>query len=223
MGVRGIGKSPSFAAVVILTLALGIGATTSIFTVVYSVLLRPLPYPGGERLVVLGESAAKADGISVTWLNYQHWRNESRSFEAMAGYHTADFTMTGRGEAFLLHAGVVTSQFFALTGTRPVLGRLFDATVDSPGSAPVVVLAYNFWAQRLGADPNVIGSMLKLGGEPYQVIGVIGPELKYFRNVDCFVPLFPELGPAALNRASHGVHASAGPFEAGRDFARCPL
>jgi putative ABC transport system permease protein len=204
VGFRGIRKSPSFAAVVILTLALGIGATTAIFSVVYSVLLRPLPYPSGERLVVLGESSAKADGISVTWVNYQHWRKESRKFEEMAGYHTANFVMTGRGDALLLHAGVVTSQYFGLTGMRPLMGRLFDESVDRPGSRPSVVLAYDFWAQRLGADPNIVGSLLNLSGEGYQTIGVLGPERESLQKLDCYIPLFPELGPAALDRASHG-------------------
>src|SRR5208337_3197185 len=110
--LRTLRKSPGFTAAAILTLALGIGANTAIFSVVYSVLLRPLPYPGGERLVWLGESTPKAPGISVTWINFQHWRAESDAFENLAGFENADLTMTGRGEAVLTHAGVVTSSFF---------------------------------------------------------------------------------------------------------------
>jgi putative ABC transport system permease protein len=129
-GLRGIRRSPSFALVVILTLALGIGANTAIFSVVYSVLLRPLPYPAGERLVQLEESTPSGSGISVTWINFQHWRAEDHSFEDMAGFHTADLTMTGRGDAVLTHAAVVTNSFFHLTGSRPLLGRLFTETDD---------------------------------------------------------------------------------------------
>jgi putative ABC transport system permease protein len=137
--LRGICRSPSFALLIILTLALGIGANTAIFSVVYSVLLRPLPYPGGERLVELEESTPSASGISVTYINFQHWRSENHSFENMAGFHTATFTLTGRGDAILTHAGVVSSSFFHLTGSRPLLGRLFTEADDRPGAAPAVV------------------------------------------------------------------------------------
>jgi putative ABC transport system permease protein len=203
-GLRGIRKSPSFAAVVILTLALGIGATTTIFSVVYAVLLRPLPYPAGERLVLLGESSGQASDISVTWINYQHWRKENHSFEEMAGYRTVDMSLTGRGDARLTHAGAVTSQFFRLTGFRPVLGRLFAQTDDVPGSSAVAVLAYSFWAKTLGADPQIVGQTLALNGKPYQVVGVLSPGMEFFsRPVDYYVPL----GPAeaqTTNRSRHG-------------------
>ena len=203
-GLRAIRKSPGFSLVVILTLALGMGANTAIFSVVYSVLLQPLPYPAGERLVWLGESAGQASGISVTWINYQHWRQENHSFEEMAGYRTADMAMTGRGEALLTHAGVVTHEFFRLTGSRPVTGRLFAASDDHPGSAPVVVLAYQFWARTLAADPHIVGQTLALNGKPYEVVGVLGPELKFFpRPVDYYLPLGPSEG-TAVKRSQHG-------------------
>ena len=120
-------RSPGFALVVVLTLALGIGANTAIFSVVNAVLLRPLPYPAAERLVWLGESDPKAEGISVTWVNYQHWRNENHSFEDMAGSHTAHLTLTGRGEPLLTRAGVVTTASSAWWARSPVLGRVFGA------------------------------------------------------------------------------------------------
>jgi putative ABC transport system permease protein len=124
---RGILRAPVFSLVVILTLAVGIGANTAIFSAVYAVLLKPLPFPSGERLVWLGESSAKATGISVTWINFEHWRTENRSFASMAGFEKADLTLTGRGQAVLTRAGVVTNEFFALTGSRPIMGRLFAA------------------------------------------------------------------------------------------------
>ena len=156
-GLRGIRRSPGFSLVVILTLALGIGANTAIFSVVNSVLLRPLPYPAAERLVWLGESDPKAEGISVTWVNYQHWRNENHSFEEMAGFRTAHLTLTGRGEPLFTRAGVVTSGFFRLVGAKPLLGRLFNASEDRPGGTPTVVLSHQFWVDKLGADPRVRG------------------------------------------------------------------
>ena len=115
-GLRGIRKAPSFSLVVIFTLALGIGANTAIFSVVYSVLLRPLPYPHGERLVRLGESTAQASGIAVTWGNFQHWRAENTTFEDMAAITGAGMTLTGRGDAVVVNTRLVTSSAFQLTG-----------------------------------------------------------------------------------------------------------
>src|SRR5215467_2501473 len=160
-GLRGIAKSPSFAAVIILTLALGIGAITAIFSVVYSVLLRPLPYPAGERLALLAESTPKAPGISVTWINFQHWRAGNRAFEDMAGFTRSDFTLTARGDALLTHGSLVTSNFFHLTGAQPILGRLLTADDDRPGAAPTVLLTYEFWSKTLGADPRALGTSLE--------------------------------------------------------------
>lgn len=203
-GLRGIRSSPSFSLIVILTLALGIGANTAIFSVVYSVLLRPLPYPAGERLVWLGESTPKAPGISVTWINFQHWRNESNAFENMAAFANADLTMTGRGDAVLTHAGVVTSSFFQMTGARPLLGHLFTESDDRPGAVPTVVVTPEFWQSALGGNPRVVGASLALNGNSYQIIGVLRPGLKFFlRPVDFYLPLGLSAG-SAVHRSEHG-------------------
>src|SRR5690348_13146800 len=132
-GLRGIRKAPGFALVVILTLALGIGANTAIFSVVYSVLLRPLPYPHGERLVRLGEATAQAQGIAVTWANFQHWRMENSAFEDMAAITGAGMTLTGRGDAVVVNTRLVTSSAFQLTGMTAMWGRLFIDADDRPG------------------------------------------------------------------------------------------
>lgn len=174
-GLRSIRKAPGFALLILLTLALGIGATTAIFSVVYSVLLRPLPYPAVERLAWLGESTPKASGVSVTWINFEHWRRENRTFDDMAAFTWTDRTLTGRGEAKLTHGLLVTSAFFHLTGWRPITGRLFGEADDRPGAAPVVLLSYEFWARTLGADPHGLGEVLDLDGKPYQIIGVLPP------------------------------------------------
>ena len=202
-GLRRIRASPSFSLVVILTLALGIGANTAIFSVVYSVLLRPLPYPAAERLVWLQEGTPKASGISVTWINFEHWQSENHTFEDMAGFATTDLTMTGRGDAVLTHADTVTSRFFKLTGARPLLGRLFSDADDRPGAAPTVVLSEEFWARVLGADPRVLGETLALNGKPYQVIGVLNPGLKFLtRSPDFYLPLGISTGKT-VKRSEH--------------------
>src|ERR1039458_1678740 len=189
-GLRGIRRSPGFSLVVVLTLALGIGANTAIFSVVNAVLLRPLPYPAAERLVWLGESDPKAEGISVTWVNYQHWRNENHSFEDMAGFQTAHLTLTGRGEPLFTRAGLITYGFFGLVGVHPVLGRVFNAADDQPGAASTVVLDYRFWIDKLGADPGAVGATLVLDGKPYEVIGVLPPGLHFFQqSIDYYLPL----------------------------------
>ena len=203
-GFRGIRRSPAFAAVVILTLALGIGATTAIFSVVNTVLLRPLPYPSAERLVYLGESDPKAEGISVTWVNYQHWRKENHSFEEMAGFRTAHLSLTGRGEALFTRAGLVTSGFFSLVGAKPLLGRVFGPSEDRPGAAPTLVLGYQFWASKLGADPRVLGATLALDGKSYEVLGVLPPGLHYFpQAIDFYLPMSQFQGEI-VDRTRHG-------------------
>jgi predicted permease len=202
-GLRGIRKSPGFSLVVILTLALGIGANTAIFSVVYSVLLRPLPYPHGERLVRLGESTAQASGIAVTWINFQHWRAESTAFEEMAAVTGADFTLTGRGDAVLTHARLVTSDFFGLTGMTPALGRLFTDADDKPGAAPSVVVTADFWQTRLGGDSSVVGESLELDGASYQIVGVLSPRRAYlFRSAEVYLPLGRTESPSA-KRSDH--------------------
>lgn len=203
-GLRGIRRSPAFSLVVVLTLALGIGANTAIFSVVNAVLLRPLPYPAAERLVWLGEADPKAEGISVTWVNYQHWRNENHSFEDMAGFYMAQRTLTGRGEPRSTRAGVVTHGFFGLLGAQPLLGRVFSAADDQPGAAATVVLDYQFWIGKLAGDPGVVGATLALDGKPYQVIGVLRPGLSFFpQPVEYYLPLHQTDGEVA-DRGRHG-------------------
>jgi predicted permease len=189
-GLRGIRKAPGFSLVVILTLALGIGANTAIFSVVYSVLLRPLPYPHGERLVSLGESTAQAQGIAVTWVNFLHWRAENTAFEDMAAATSADMTLTDRGEAVVVDTRLVTSSAFRLTGMNPMLGRLFTEADDKPGATPTAILTAEFWKSRLGGDPNVIGQSLELDNTSYEIIGVLRPGRKFlWRSAEVYLPL----------------------------------
>jgi predicted permease len=214
-GLRGMRKSPSFSLVVILTLALGIGANTAIFSVVYSVLLRPLPYPHGERLIWLGESTSKAAGISVTWINFEHWRHDSDSFENMAAFADEDLTLTGRGDAVLTHEQLVTSSFFQLTGARPALGRLFTDIDDSPGAAPTVVATADCWQRKLDGDANVARESVVLDGTSYQIIGVLSPGFQFLTgSIDFYVPLGRAEG-TSHKRSDHGNIRAVGLLKPG--------
>jgi len=201
-GLRSLGRAPAFSAIVILTLALGLGANTAIFSVVRAVLLKPLPYPDSERLVRLGESTGEATGISVTWINYLHWRNENHSFEGMAGFEQAPFTLTGRGDPLFTRAALIDRDFFPLLGRTPLLGRLFIDSDDRSGAPSTVVLNYKFWIDKLGGDPAVLGASLALDGKPYQVIGVVSPAWEFLR-ADYYLPLAP-FKDAELTRSRHG-------------------
>ena len=220
-GLRALRRSPGFALVIIVTLALGIGVNTAIFSVVYAVLLRSLPYPSGERLVMLGENAGKATGISVTWINYQHWRAENHTFADMAALGGGtDLTLTGRGEAVLTHGALVTSSYFRLVGARPIEGRLLTADDDRTGAPPAVVVTYDFWTKRLGSDPRVVGLSLALNGKAYTIVGILRPESgPLFRGSDYFLPLRPT-ERQLLNRDAHGSIRALGLLKPGVTLAQ---
>ncbi len=216
-GLRGLRRAPAFSAIVILTLALGLGANTAIFSVVRAVLLKPLPYPGSERLVRLGESTGEATGISVTWINYLHWRDENHSFEGMAGFEQAPFTLTGRGDPLFTRAALVSRDFFLLLGRKPLLGRLFIDSDDRSGAPSTVVLNYKFWMDKLGGDPAILGATLALDGKPYQVIGVASPAWEFLR-ADYYLPL-ATFKDDTLTRSRHGSMRVLGRLKPGVSLA----
>jgi putative ABC transport system permease protein len=207
---RGIWRARVFSLIVILTLAVGIGANTAIFSAVYAVLLKPVPFPSGQRLVWLGESSAKASGISVTWINFEHWRSENHAFDSMAAFQKSDLTLTGHGQAVLTHAGVVTNEFFRLTGSRPIMGRLFNAGDDEPQSAATVVVTRAFWAATLSADPQIIGKTLTLNGTAHIVIGVLARDPGFFLPpVDYYLPFHPSVAEASKRDTHEWMRALA--------------
>jgi predicted permease len=214
-GLRGIRKAPGFSLIVILTLALGIGANTAIFSVVYSVLLRPLPYPHGERLVSLGESTGQLSSIAVTWINFQHWRTENTAFDDMAALTRADFTLTGRGDAALVRAELFTTNMCQLLGMKPELGRLFTDDDDKPGAAPTAIVTAGFWQNRLGGDPKIVGESLELDGTSYQIIGVLSPAQKLlWPSSEVYLPLGRTQSPSD-KRSHHGSIGALGLLKPG--------
>jgi putative ABC transport system permease protein len=203
-GLRGILNAPAYSLVVILTLTLGIGANTAIFSVVDAVVLKTLPYPDAERLVRLGESHGRVEGISVTWGNYRAWKKYNHTFEDMAGFQGNRYTLTGRGEPLSTTGAQVDSGFFRLLGTKPLLGRVFTDEEDHAGAMRNVVLDHRFWVAKLGSDPNVLGSALDLNGITYRVIGVLAPGFDFYgRPMDYYLPL-GLFAKDAAPRAGHG-------------------
>ena len=211
--IRSMRRSPAFSLIVILTFALGIGANTAIFSVVHAVLLEPLPYPASERLVWLGESVGKAEGISVTWPNFKSWRSDNRSFEAMGAFQYGGLTLTGKGEARSIRGLNATSEYFTLLGMQPLLGRLFTDRDDQPSAAPTVVLNHRFWSSVLGGDPQIVGRTLTLDGRAYEVVGVAAPVWET-RPVDYYMAL-GRLTASVTNRGQHGSIRALGRLKPG--------
>jgi putative ABC transport system permease protein len=187
--LRILRKSPGFTLIAVLTLALGIGANTAIFSVVNSVLLKRLPYPDPSRLVTVYEKQAAEGEMSVAWPNFADWRNQIHAFQAVAATRLETLTLSGLGPASRIRAAQVSPSFFPLLSVAPRMGRTFTDEEDVPGAAPVVLLTEDFWRNNLGNDPYVVGKSIVLDGTSYTVIGVLPAELKYFPRAQIYLPL----------------------------------
>jgi len=190
-GLRMLVKTPGFTAVAVLTLALGIGANTAIFSVINAMLLRPLPYDEAARLMFLTEWSEQVPQMSFSVANFKDVRDQSTVFEALVASNGANFILTGEaGEAERLNGRQVSSGLFATLRKQPILGRAFTAEEDRPGAEPVALLSEGFWERRFGRDPSVVGRPLSLSGESFTVIGVMpGSFHGSLRQVDVFTPL----------------------------------
>ncbi len=172
-GVRGLRRAPGFAAAALVTLALGIGATSAIFTVVKAVLLTPLPYAQPETRVLVWSRWISFD---KTWLSAPEildYRRLTRTLTAVAGWTTAQQSLTGDGEPVRVNAGLVTANTFAVLGAAPLLGRTITPAEDRPQAAPVAVLGYGLWQGRYGGDPSVVGRRIALDDVPVEIVGVM--------------------------------------------------
>jgi putative ABC transport system permease protein len=180
--VRSLIKAPGFTFTAALTLALGIGANTAIFSVINDVLLRELPYPEPDRLVMLWEHNTRRDRPMnvVSPANFQDWRERSKTFEAMSAFFDRSFTLTGTGDPEELRATAVTANFFGLLGAQPEIGRLFSPEDEKPESGLSVVMSHQYWKDRFASDPNVVGRALTLSGNPATVIGVLPPGFGFY-------------------------------------------
>ncbi|MHB8541748.1 MAG: ABC transporter permease [Candidatus Acidiferrales bacterium] len=179
--LRMLRKSPGFTAVAVLTLALGIGANTAIFSIVDAVLLRPFPYPHPEQIVLVFNAPLKQpDALSaLSYRDFQECREQNRVFSEMAGNAFHDLTLTGAGEPSIVNTADVTPEIFALLGVKPLAGRTLVPEDGKQGAAPVAVVSENLWRSRFGAKPSLIGQSVSLDMRSFTVVGILPASFHY--------------------------------------------
>jgi len=189
-GIRVLAKNPGFSLAAMLTLALGIGANTAIFSVVYGVLLRPLPYGDGERLVVLHQDAPKANvlGFRFSVKEIEDYRAQNHTLLGVAEHHTMSFLLVGKNSAERVETAVVSANFFDVLRVKPLLGRTFVAADDRPGAPAVLILSYQYWQAHQGGDPHILGKVFQMNNRPHTVIGVLPLIPQYPVESDVYMP-----------------------------------
>jgi len=188
---RTLGRAPAYTAIAVLTLALGIGANTAIFSVIHGVLLKDLPFANGARVVRLKQpvAAGQIDDAGFSVREIADLRSRSRSLQTIVEYHSMSFNMLRRGEPQRVQTGVVSANYFDALGVRPLLGRAFREGEDQAGATPVVVLSYRFWRERLGGDTTIIGKTVEMTDRVHTVIGILPPLPAFPNDNDVFMPV----------------------------------
>jgi len=189
--LRTLGNNPGFTAVAILTLALGIGANTAIFSVINAVLLRPLPFTAPDQLCTVTESLPSLPVVGPSYQNFQDFRDRAKSFSAMSATRVTTLTLTGTGEPERLPAQMTSASMFPLLGVRPALGRTFAQEEDRAGGAQVAVLSYGFWRRRFAGSPEVLSKSITLDNKSYTIIGVLPADYQLLVPSDVYVPFEP--------------------------------
>ena len=213
--MRQLAKSPGFAIIAILTITLGIGANTAIFSVVNGVLLNPLPYPQPDRIVVLFHEKQAFRTGSISYPNFDDWRRENQSFSSMAAYRQmGGATLSGNGEPEAVTGQMISNGFFEILGITPVLGRAFTADEDRLGANPTVMISEGLWKRKFASDPNVVGKTIILDGQGRTVIGIVPASFRLkmwnFEHADVYEPIGEYSQPEFRNRnASWGTDALA--------------
>src|SRR5690349_7520697 len=198
---RLLGKSPGFTTIAVLTLALGIGASTTLFSVVNGVLLNPLEYPQSGNLAALYGRAPGFDKAPISYLNFLDWQRDADTFSSMAIYRGQDYNLTGTEEGERLSGYMVSSDFFSTLGVAPVLGRTLRKDDDQLGAAPVVILGGGIWERKFGSSPDIIGRPIRLNGVAYTIIGVIPATFTFYGNArDVYTPIGQWTDPSFRDR-----------------------
>jgi predicted permease len=212
--LRQLRKSPGFTAVVIITLALGIGVNTALFSIVDTVLLHPIALPHPGELVAVDASKPNFERGSISYPNFRDWQRDNRSFSGLAIFRHTGWVLTGSGESERIHGDFVSSNLFSVLGVKPVIGRLFAPGEDEIGHSPLVLIGGGFWARKFGSDPNIVGRAITLNGQTFTIVGVIPSSfdlnLGTFRAEDVYVPI-GQWGTGALKArgAGLGIHGVA--------------
>jgi len=188
-GIRMLLKNPGITFIVILALALGIGANTAIFSVVNAVLLRPLPFAEADQLVFLNETSKAMDEISVSYPNFTDWRNQNKVFEKIGVYNRGSYNLTGAGEAERIITAQMSADIFAALRVNAGWGRLYTNDEDKPGGDPVVVLSYPLWQRRFGGQTSILNQPISLNGKNYTVIGIMPEGFQIPTRVEMWVPV----------------------------------
>ena len=212
--LRMLRKNWGFTAVAVITLGLGIGANTAIFSVVNAVLLRPLPYPNADRLVAVSENSLKAPDISVAYPDYLDWRAQQSVFEEMSARMPTGGVITGANEPERVIGRLVTPSFFSTLGVQPMLGRAFTEAENKPGAPPVIVISHGLWQRQFGGASDAIGKSITYNGEPWTVIGVMPAWFDFYGRTNINNDVFTPLGRLnnlefMQDRNSHTVRVTA--------------
>jgi putative ABC transport system permease protein len=224
-GLRVLRRNPGFTLTALITLALGIGANTAIFSVIYGVLLRPLPYNDGHRLVVLNQQARlnNVNSLGFSVKEFQDYSDQNKTME-MVAHHAMSFILYGRGEPERVQTSVVSANFFDVLGVKPLLGRTFVPDDEKPGGDAVLVLSYKYWKQSHGGDPNIVGAVFRMNNRPHTVIGVLPPVPEYPAESDVYMPTAncPFRSSTALieNRRARLLSAVFGRLKPGVELAQ---
>ena len=208
---RMLRKHPGFTLIAVLTLSLGIGANTAIFSIVNAVLLRPFPYESPEQLVIPGESNNRTRGnTSLSYPNFADWKDDRKVFaSASAVRSNENYNLTGAGEPERLMGRLVSAGFLSTLGVEPLLGRDFVADDDRPGATPTVILSYGVWSRRFGNDPNIIGKQITLNNLSYSVVGVTSQSFQYDLDADVTIPIGLSAERFKARGADPGISAVA--------------
>src|ERR1044072_5222716 len=187
-GLRMLWKNRGISAIVIFALALGIGANSAIFSVVNTVLLRPLPFAESDRLVFLNEKSPVLDEMSISYPNFLDWREHNQSFEKIGAYNRGSYNLTGTGEAERIITTQMSADMFSVLGVNALHGRVFTNEEDKPGGTPVVVLSYALWQRRFGGQTSILNQPITLNGKSYTVIGIMPQSYAYPSRAEMYVP-----------------------------------
>ena len=222
--LRMLRKSPGFTAVAVLTLALGVGANSAIFSFVYGILLAPLPYKNPSRLIVLNETTPRVGMVSVSYPNFLDWRAQSREFSQFAAAYSVGFNLAAVGisQPENISGEAVSPNFLSMLGVDPFLGRDFEASEEKTGTAPVVLLSYELWKSHFGADRNALGRTILLDGRSYAVVGVLPPNFRSLDKTDVLEPVgvFATTNSDTTDRGSRGDMSVIGRLAPGATLAQ---